>query len=874
MFDRITYISNDGCDIKLLENAEVTTNLMNLHLVFEDENKKVLGEVDDLKGDIVKARFLGEIVGNRLVGGTIRKPNLDAKIRVIDRSEIPMITGTDTNGFMELGVSPLYDDFPIYLDVNNFFSNHFAIFGNTGSGKSCGVTRLFQNMFHDQRLNPYKANIFIFDSSGEYYNAFNTLNSINGNYNYRYISTNEVDGLGEKLRLPIYLLNKDDLALLLQCTSHSQLPIIERMLKLALVFSQNDVDSNAYKNHLIAKAIMTILYTNETAPNKRNEIFSILGSCSTDEFNLEAPVQGIGYVRKFRECFLIDNSGNFTESVLLTEYVTSFIKEEYDNYEPHAGVFYDLDTLEKALNFTLISEGWLRNTQTYGDAVTIRVRLHSLIVGDNAKYFDVKDYVSLETFLSSLLIDNGKKYQIVNINLNDIDDDFAKVLTKIYSRLIFDFSKGLKNRGSIPFHIVLEEAHRYIQDDRDRFLFGYNIFERIAKEGRKYGVILGLISQRPVEISDTVISQCTNFLIFKINHPVDVEYIRKMVPNITDEIVEKQKSLQSGTCLGFGLGFKIPLIVKMKMPNPSPLSSNCDVVRIWSGGSSSIPTDASQPVSSIPYMNESTGAASAINTVIPDEVRNSREEHNPALDFVSPVENKTQVGNTQVRQNTFVTGGISNNSTVEDSALHNSSLDFVNQSMTNDVQTPSSINTSVPNEEHNPALDFVSPVENKTQVGNTQVRQNTFVTGGISDNSTLGGNSLHNPSLDFVNQSMTNNVQTPSSIDTSVPNEKHNPALDFMNNTSNSLDINQNSSTSDLSIPEIIPDNSAVPVSNDISNTSLNLSRPAPEGPTLIVPGSNINSENNVITPNNISTDTPSLILDDNDEKETGTDFA
>ena len=94
---------------------------------------------------------------------------------------------------------------------------------------------------------------------------------------------------------------------------------------------------------------------------------------------------------------------------------------------------------------------------------------------------------------------------------------------------------------------------------------------------------MGLISQRPVELSDTVISQCTNILIFKINHPVDVEYIRKMVPNITDEIIEKQKSLQPGTCLGFGLGFKIPIIVKMEMPNPSPLSSNCDVVRIWSG---------------------------------------------------------------------------------------------------------------------------------------------------------------------------------------------------------------------------------------------------------------------------------------------------
>ena len=583
MFDKIIFIGNDGCSIKLKEGATLTSNLMNLHLIFEDSTKKILGEVNDLDGDIVKARFLGEVVNGNLIGGTIRKPTLDANIRVIKPEEVPMFMGKDEAGFMELGQSPLYDNTKIYLNVNNFFSNHFAIFGNTGSGKSCGVSRLFQNMFHDKRLNPYKANIFIFDSSGEYYNAFSNLNSINSRYNYRFISTNETEGLGEKLRLPIYLLNKDDIAILLQCTSHSQLPIIERMLKLALIFAQDDEVANAYKNHLIAKAIMTILYTNETAPNKRNEIFSILASCSTPQFNIEAPVQGIGYVRKFRECFLIDNSGNFSESVLLTEYVNSFIKEEYDSYEPEGGVFYNLDTLEKALNFTLISEGWLRNEQTYGDSVTIRVRLHALIVGENAKYFDVREYVPIEKYLSSLLIDNDIKYQIVNINLNDVDDEFAKALTKIYSRLIFDFAKGLKQRASIPFHIILEEAHRYIQDDHDRFLFGYNVFERIAKEGRKYGVMLGIITQRPVELSDNVISQCTNFLIFKLNHPADIKYIKEVVPHITDEIIEKQKSLQPGTCLGFGLGFRLPLIIKMEMPDPSPLSANCDVVGIWSG---------------------------------------------------------------------------------------------------------------------------------------------------------------------------------------------------------------------------------------------------------------------------------------------------
>ena len=584
MFDRIVYIGDQGAQIKLKDKEHLAMNLMNLHLVIEDENKKILAEVDDLQDDIVKVRFLGEIVNDKLVGGVLRKPKIDASIRVIEQNEIPMIVGRDEAGYMLLGVSPFYNDHPVYLDVNNFFSNHFAIFGNSGSGKSCGISRIMQNMFMDKRLFPYKSNILIFDASGEYYNAFKDLNRIDSNYHYRFLTTNETDGIGEPLRLPIFLLNETDIALLLQASSHSQLPIIERMLKLARIFAQGG-DANRYKNHLIAKAIMTILYSNETSPHKRNEVFSILASCQTPEFSLESPVQGIGYVRKFRECFLIDSHGQFSESVLLTEYVSSFIHDEFDDYEPPKECYYTLEDLEKALNFTLISEGWLRNEQTYADSVTLRVRLHSLITSNNAKYFSspTGKYENLETYLSNLIINNGTKYQIININLDDVDDDFAKVITKVYSRLLFEFTKGLKNRASIPFHILVEEAHRYIQNDTDRFLIGYNIFERIAKEGRKYGLILGLISQRPVELSDTVISQCSNFLIFKMNHPVDVDYIRKMVPNISDDVVEKQKTLQSGTCLGFGSAFKIPLIVKLKMPDPMPKSGNCDVVSIWNG---------------------------------------------------------------------------------------------------------------------------------------------------------------------------------------------------------------------------------------------------------------------------------------------------
>ena len=149
--------------------------------------------------------------------------------------------------------------------------------------------------------------------------------------------------------------------------------------------------------------------------------------------------------------------------------------------------------------------------------------------------------------------------------------------------MLFTFTKYLPSRGSIPFHILLEESHRYVQNDTDNFLLGYNIFERIAKEGRKFGLIINLVSQRPVELSETVISQISNFLIFKMTHPRDLDYIKKMLPNMSAEIMEKQKSLQPGMRVAFGKAFKVPMIIKLPLPNPEPHSSNVNIVKVWQG---------------------------------------------------------------------------------------------------------------------------------------------------------------------------------------------------------------------------------------------------------------------------------------------------
>ena len=581
MFEKIIHIGDTEVDIKLATGNVIQSDIMNMPIVLQDSNKSILAEIKDLHSDYVRVKMLGELVDGKFIGGILRKPNLDASIRSLTDDELSYIVGEEKKGNLLLGISPFYNSKKIYVDMNELFSKHISIIGNTGSGKSCGIARIIQNIFNNPNFIPYRSNFFIFDSSGEYYSAFSKINEINPNYHYRFITTNANNTHdGDLLRIPVWLLSVEDYALLLSATTHTQLSILEKALKLVKIFSQSDAAAIAYQNHLIANAIMTILYSNQSAASKRDEIFSIFNTCSTDAFNLNSPVQGIGYTRRLQDCFLIDSSDNFSERVLLTEYVNKFIKPELNHYEPEKTHYFTLDDLERALNFALISEGWLRNENVYADAITLKVKLHELVIGPNRKFFECKDYVRLDQFISNLIIRDGNKYQIVNINLEDVDDAFAKSIVKIFTRLLFDLSRKIQ-RGSVPFNILLEEAHRYVQRDNDEFLFGYNIFDRVAKEGRKYGVIMSLISQRPVDLSETVISQCSNFIIFKMSHPRDIEYITKMIPNITEDTIEKQKSLQVGNCLVFGSGFKIPLIAKLEMPNPMPQSSSCDVVNKW-----------------------------------------------------------------------------------------------------------------------------------------------------------------------------------------------------------------------------------------------------------------------------------------------------
>lgn len=571
--------------IKMNIDLNKFDSLTNLHVIMENGDKKIVGEIADIKEGIAYVNLLGEIIDNKFVFGVIRKPSFASTVKLISKEKIPMLIGLDDykeNTGLYIGKSPIYEGVDIAVDINSFFSNHFAIFGSTGSGKSCSVARIFQNLFEKQSAIAYRASIFIFDAYGEYHNAFKDIGKKVPELNFKAYTTNTNFSDTEIVKIPLWLLDTDDIAILLGAEKASQLPIIEKALKLVTIFGREEEVVIKHKNDIIARAILDILSSGRPPAQIRDQVFSVLSYYNTKDLNLETEIFQPGYTRPLKQCLLIDATGKIREMELLTNFIESFLDDNLELNLPDGTFKYTLKDLQDAFDFALISEGVLKSDKIYDEANVLKVRIHSLVNSSESKYFEFDKYITREEYIRSLITaDNGKKAQIINFNINYVDDRFAKTLTKIYSKLLFNYAKELDKRATIPFHIVLEEAHRYVQNDNDISLLGYNIFDRITKEGRKYGVILGLISQRPSELSETSLSQCNNFLIFKMLHPLDVEYIRKMVPNITNEIVKRLRILQPGNCIAFGNAFKIPVLVKLDMPDPAPSSNSCDISKVW-----------------------------------------------------------------------------------------------------------------------------------------------------------------------------------------------------------------------------------------------------------------------------------------------------
>ena len=262
---------------------------------------------------------------------------------------------------------------------------------------------IIQNIFPNSNIIPYKANLFIFDSYGEYINAFQDLHKNNEYYSFNVITTN-MNKEYEKLNIPVCLLDLEDVLNLLEATNFSQIAMVETALTYVKMFARQDKESYEFKNHILASAIISIMYTNQTSARIRDQIFEILNETNTPELSLDTEVPGIGFTRKFRNCFDIDSEGRFAEHKIISDYIKEFIQDNRKwNYEAE-GVYYSLHDLEIALNFTLYSERYLLNDVMYDSAMSLKVKLHDLVNRTNGRFFSSDRYITLDEYIKMIQI--------------------------------------------------------------------------------------------------------------------------------------------------------------------------------------------------------------------------------------------------------------------------------------------------------------------------------------------------------------------------------------------------------------------------------------------------------------------------------------
>ncbi len=571
----------------IIENTatKLEANYINFHVVFTEGDRKIIGEITSIKEREITILLVGEVKNDIFYSGVLKKPNFTSIPRIVYKSEVELFLGNQDISNKEniyIGKSNTYEGFNVCADLNDFFANHFAIIGNTGSGKSCGVARILQNIFyHNDTVMPVNAHIVLFDVYGEYNTALNDINKI-PNMGYKNYTTKLDLSEGDVLNIPAYFLEVDDLALLLNATSPTQLPIIEKAIKLVYIFNSLDSVMQEYKNDIIASSLLDILSSGRTSVQIRDQIVAVLSHYNTPTLNLDTQIVQPGYSRTIKQCLNIDQQGKMNSVQFVVDFLGKYKKLDLSMVKTDETLVYTLDDLYYAFEFALISEGVLKSEKVYDELNQLKVRLQQIINSPTKQFFKVdEERISKERYIKEMFGVGADSKQIINMNLNYIDERFAKILTKIYTKMFFDFTTELEHRASYPIHIILEEAHRYVQNDNDIDILGYNIFDRITKEGRKYGVLLGLVTQRPSELSNTALSQCSNFIAFRMFHPEDLRIISNISSNVSEETVEKLKNLTPGTAMVFGVSFKLPLLTKLELPNPMPQSTSVNIKELW-----------------------------------------------------------------------------------------------------------------------------------------------------------------------------------------------------------------------------------------------------------------------------------------------------
>jgi len=251
-------------------------------------------------------------------------------------------------------------------------------------------------------------------------------------------------------------------------------------------------------------------------------------------------------------------------------------------------VYYDLSEIRAKLQFMdsekITMGATVKEGPFYGKFTRFLVRLDGKLNDPRYAFmFRLKQYIqsaAINDLLSKILGADGSA-QVTILDMSGVPFDIVNTIVSLLARLIFDFNFWNPNRRDFPILLVFEEAHNYLPSTGTTTASARKTVERIAKEGRKYGVSCMIVSQRPVEVSETILSQCNNYVVLRLTNPLDQNYIKRLVPDTFASLTDVLPSLKVGEALILGDAISMPLRVQIDYPNPEPDSSDIRFYEKW-----------------------------------------------------------------------------------------------------------------------------------------------------------------------------------------------------------------------------------------------------------------------------------------------------
>ena len=441
------------------------------------------------------------------------------------------------------------DSIPVPVDGNRFFNKHIAVVGSTGAGKSHTITKIIQNAVaaKDGEYSLNNSHVVIFDIHSEYKTAFPDANFLD--------VTN--------LKLPYWLLNSEELEEILLDTgerdNYNQSSVFRHLVTenkrkhnpgLASVFYDSPLkfDIHEVLNALYNMKNETVNAKNETRYMVVDPSYSLLAEGKTDASHGLLLTAEERLERYFAS--RLEFHPTKSQSITNGSYADKSLDKFFSRFESKVG--------QERLDFL------------FGPAA---------------------DTATLESTLKGLMGYGSSSSNVTLIDLSGVPFEVLSITVSLISRIIFEYgyhykvlrsAAGETVNNDAPILLVYEEAHKYVPNsDLARFRASKLSIERIAKEGRKYGVTLLLSSQRPSEISETIFSQCSNFLAMRLTNPSDQGYVSRLLPDTLGNLCAKLPTLGAGEALLIGEAVVMPSLVQVAPCDPAPSSNDIPYFELW-----------------------------------------------------------------------------------------------------------------------------------------------------------------------------------------------------------------------------------------------------------------------------------------------------